>query len=82
MKSQHNRFDLVTRPDFNQIETDVLAAAASDRSVILYDIRAKTPAIRKIVMDLKTNAIAWNPMEAFVFATASEDYNVYAFDSR
>merc|ERR1712029_202756 len=40
------------------------------------------PAIRKIIMDLRTNAIAWNPMEAFVFATASEDYNVYAFDSR
>jgi len=74
--------DSVHAVKFNQIETDVLAAAASDRSVILYDIRAKTPAIRKIVMDLKTNAIAWNPMEAFVFATASEDYNVYAFDSR
>jgi len=74
--------DSVHAVKFNQIETDILAAAASDRSVILFDVRAKTPAVRKIVMDLKTNAIAWNPMEAFVFATASEDYNVYAFDSR
>ena len=74
--------DSVHAVKFNPVETDILAAAASDRSIILYDIRAKTPAIRKIIMDLKTNAIAWNPMEAFVFATASEDYNVYAFDSR
>ena len=74
--------DSVHNVKFNQIETNILAACASDRSIILYDIRAKTPAIRKIIMDLKTNAIAWNPMEAFVFVTANEDYNCYAFDSR
>ena len=74
--------DSVHTVKFNQIETNILAACASDRSIILYDIRAKTPAIRKIIMDLKTNAIAWNPMEAFVFVTANEDYNCYAFDSR
>ena len=33
-------------------------------------------------MNLKTNAIAWNPMEAMVFTVASEDYNMYAFDMR
>ena len=33
-------------------------------------------------MNLKTNAIAWNPMEAMVFTVASEDYNLYAFDMR
>ena len=74
--------DSVHTVKFNQIETNILAASASDRSIILYDIRAKTPSIRKVIMELKTNAIAWNPMEAFVFVTANEDYNCYAFDSR
>ena len=74
--------DSVHTVKFNQIETNILGACASDRSIILYDIRAKTPAIRKVIMDLRTNAIAWNPMEAFVFVTANEDYNCYAFDSR
>merc|ERR1712211_84401 len=36
----------------------------------------------RVVMNLKTNAIAWNPMEAMVFTVASEDYNLYAFDMR
>ncbi len=31
---------------------------------------------------MKTNAIAWNPMEAFNFSTASEDHNCYTFDMR
>ena len=31
---------------------------------------------------MKTNAIAWNPMEAFNFTTASEDHNCYTFDMR
>ena len=38
--------------------------------------------MRKIIMDLRSNAIAWNPMEAFVFSVANEDYNAYAFDMR
>ena len=38
--------------------------------------------LRRVVMNLKTNAIAWNPMEAMVFTVASEDYNLYAFDMR
>jgi len=38
--------------------------------------------LRRVVMNLKTNAIAWNPMEAMVFSVASEDYNLYAFDMR
>ena len=31
---------------------------------------------------MRTNAISWNPMEAFVFLAANEDYNVYSFDVR
>ena len=43
--------DTVHSVKFNQIESDILGACASDRSIILYDIRASSP-MRKIVMDL------------------------------
>jgi len=66
---------------YNQVETNLLAAAASDNSIILYDTRDVGP-VRKVVMTLRTNALAWNPMEAMVFTTASEDYNLYSFDVR
>jgi WD repeat and SOF domain-containing protein 1 len=50
-----------------------IASCASDRSIILYDTREVKP-MRKIVMKLKTNQVAWNPMEAYVFTAANEDY--------
>ncbi len=31
---------------------------------------------------MKSNAIAWNPMEAFNFTVANEDHNCYTFDMR
>ncbi|KRT82715.1 translation initiation factor eIF2A, partial [Oryctes borbonicus] len=66
---------------FNPVECNILAACASDRSVILYDTRDSGP-IRKVVMKMRTNRLCWNPMEAFVFTTANEDYNLYTFDTR
>lgn len=66
---------------FNPVETNLLAAAASDNSVMLYDTR-DVGSVRKVVMTLRSNALAWNPMEAMVFTTASEDYNLYSFDVR
>lgn len=58
---------------FNMIETSTFAACASDRSIILYDMRDNGP-LRKVVMKLKSNKVAWNPMEAFTFTCANEDY--------
>lgn len=58
---------------FNPIETNLMAACASDRSIILYDTRDSGP-LRKIVMKLKSNKLCWNPMEAFIFTCANEDY--------
>ncbi|CAH2108425.1 unnamed protein product [Euphydryas editha] len=66
---------------FNQVETNLLASCASDRSVILYDFRESGP-LRKVVMELRSNALSWNPMEAFIFTVANEDYNLYTFDVR
>ncbi|GJQ81524.1 hypothetical protein Trydic_g4886 [Trypoxylus dichotomus] len=66
---------------FNPVERNILAACASDRSIILYDTRDSGP-IRKLVMKMRTNRLCWNPMEAFVFTSANEDYNLYTFDTR
>ncbi|KRZ78478.1 DDB1- and CUL4-associated factor 13 [Trichinella papuae] len=62
-------------------KVDLFAALSSDRSIMLYDCRAHDP-LHKVVMKLKSNAISWNPMEAFVFTVANEDYNLYSFDLR
>ncbi|KAJ2072328.1 Protein sof1 [Coemansia sp. RSA 922] len=73
--------DTINTVKMNQTEVNVLATCGTDRSIILYDLRTNSP-LAKLVMTLSTNAISWNPMEAFMFATASEDHNVYTFDMR
>lgn len=67
--------------DFNPIEMSLLATCASDRSIIFYDMREAKP-LRKIVMTMRANRLRWNPMAAFNFTVANEDYNLYTFDTR
>lgn len=76
-----NSSDTINCVSFNQIETSILASAATDRSIVLYDLRTST-ALAKTVLNFASNSIAWNPMEAFNFAVANEDHNVYIFDMR
>ncbi|OAD59999.1 DDB1- and CUL4-associated factor 13 [Eufriesea mexicana] len=66
---------------YNPVETNLFAACASDRSIILYDTREAGP-LRKVIMRLKTNKLSWNPMEAVTFTCANEDYNLYTYDIR
>lgn len=66
---------------FNPVQTSLLAACASDRSIILYDKRERKP-LRKVVMSMRSNRLCWNPMEAFTFTVANEDYNLYTYDTR
>ncbi|KAI8376464.1 WD40-repeat-containing domain protein [Radiomyces spectabilis] len=66
---------------FNQVETNILASCGTDRTIVLYDLRTNKP-LSKLVMSMRTNAIAWNPIEAFTFAAANEDHNAYIFDMR
>ncbi|KAL2042365.1 hypothetical protein N7G274_004855 [Stereocaulon virgatum] len=73
--------DTITALSFNQIETSILASCATDRSIILYDLRTSSP-LSKAILGLASNAIAWNPMEAMNFAVANEDHNIYIFDMR
>ncbi len=73
--------DTINAVAFNQTETSILASAALDRAIVLYDLRTSSP-LSKVVLRLASNAISWNPMEAFNFAVANEDHNVYIFDMR
>lgn len=66
---------------FNPVETNLLGSCANDRSIILYDTREAHP-LRKVVLQMCSNSICWNPMEAFVFTAANEDFNLYTFDLR
>lgn len=73
--------DTINAVSFNQVETSILASTALDRAVVLYDLRTSS-ALSKVTLRLSSNAISWNPMEAFNFAVANEDHNVYIFDMR
>ncbi|CAM6094942.1 unnamed protein product [Calypogeia fissa] len=73
--------DTVVSVRFNPSEPDILASTASDRSIALYDLRMNTP-LRKLIMQTRANAVAWNPREAFNFTVANEDCNCYSYDMR
>ena len=64
-----------------QAEPDLFASTGGDRSIALYDLRSARP-LRKLVKQTRSNALAWNPMEAFNFTAASEDANLYTYDMR
>ncbi|XP_074997401.1 DDB1- and CUL4-associated factor 13 isoform X2 [Calonectris borealis] len=66
-------FDSISSVKFNPIETYLLGSCASDRNIVLYDMRKSTP-LKKVILNMRTNTLCWNPMEAFVFTAANEDY--------
>ena len=73
--------DSITRLRFNPAEHNLVGALSNDRSVTLYDLRTGS-AMQKAVMQTRSNALAWNPMEPFHFTLASEDHSLYTFDMR
>ena len=73
--------DSITSLRFNPVEFNLLATVGSDRAVALYDIRQPVP-LRKVVLSMRSNAVAWNPMEPLNFTVANEDSNLYSFDMR
>ncbi len=72
-----NSTDTITHVAFNQVEQSILASTATDRSIVLYDLRTSA-ALNKTILHLASNKIAWNPQEAFNFACANEDSNIYS----
>ncbi|XP_053676086.1 DDB1- and CUL4-associated factor 13 [Anopheles nili] len=73
--------DMLQDVKYNPVESSLLAACGSDRGIILYDQRESKP-LRKIVMTLRSNQLSWNPMQAFHFTVANEDFNLYTYDTR
>ncbi|KAG9478663.1 hypothetical protein GDO78_012358 [Eleutherodactylus coqui] len=36
----------------------------------------------ELILEMRTNALCWNPMEAFIFTAANENYKLYTYDMR
>lgn len=73
--------DSILSVKYNPAEACLLASTGSDRNVCLYDLRSPVP-MRKFVLSMKSNKVAWNPREPFNFVLANEDHNLYTFDMR
>lgn len=69
--------DTINALAWNQSESSIIASTATDRAIILYDLRTNSP-LTRTVLNFASNSIAWNPVEPFNFAVGSEDHNVYA----
>ncbi|KAK9085368.1 hypothetical protein Sjap_025779 [Stephania japonica] len=67
--------DTVISVRFNPGEPNLLATTSRDRGIILYDLRLSSP-VRKLIMQTKTNSIAWNPMEPMNFTAVSAIFYV------
>ena len=66
---------------FSGSEPNLMSSLDWDHNILLYDIRKNYP-VKKIRMKLSCNSLSWNPMEAYVFTVANDDYNLYTFDLR
>lgn len=73
--------DNISGVAFNRTETNVLASCGLDNLIVLYDVRTHSP-VQKVVTLMRANALSWNPMEAYNFASAHEDHNAYLWDMR
>jgi len=73
--------DTINTARFNRSEQSIFATCGTDRNIVLYDLRMDSP-LAKLIMDMKTNALCWNPIEPFNFTGANEDHNCYTFDMR
>jgi len=73
--------ETITAVRFNLSEPSVLASIGSDRTFTLYDIRTGK-AERRVIMQMRSNALAWSPTFPTTVLLASEDHNLYTFDVR
>ncbi|GLB41834.1 putative WD40 repeat-like protein [Lyophyllum shimeji] len=73
--------ETITSVRFNLSEHSVLASIGSDRTFTLYDIRTGK-AERRVIMQFRSNALAWSPTFPTTILLASEDHNLYTFDIR
>jgi DDB1- and CUL4-associated factor 13 len=73
--------DTINVVRYNPSESHLLGICSADRGIGLCDTRVGS-ALRKTVLQMRSNDLQWNPMEPMTFAVANEDYNCYTFDMR
>lgn len=73
--------DTVTAVRYNPSERNLLACCSVDRGIGLFDTRSGI-AFKKIILQMRSNCVEWNPMEPMNFIVGNEDYNAYSFDMR
>ncbi|KAB5588880.1 U3 small nucleolar RNA associated protein [Ceratobasidium theobromae] len=73
--------ETITALKFNLSESSILATTGTDRTMTLYDIRTGK-AERRLVMEMRANALSWCPTFPTTVLLASEDHNLYTFDVR
>ncbi|KAG8343966.1 putative WD40 repeat protein [Trypanosoma vivax] len=73
--------DTVSCCRYNKVETNLVACCMADRGVFIYDTRTQA-AHSKIIMEMCSTCLAWNPMDPNTFVTGSDDRNCYMFDMR
>jgi WD repeat and SOF domain-containing protein 1 len=66
---------------YNPAERSLFAMSSMDRGIGLFDTRVGS-ALRKTVLQMRSNCLEWNPMEPMNFVVGNEDYNAYSFDMR
>ena len=66
---------------YNRIEPHLVAFTSADRGISVYDIRTSS-AMNKVVMEMKSGCLSWNPVEPASLLCGNHDWNVYLFDIR
>eukprot|EP00760_Papus_ankaliazontas_P019018 PhM_4_TR17828/c0_g1_i1/m.68928/K11806/WDSOF1; WD repeat and SOF domain-containing protein 1 len=65
----------------NRVEPDIVACTTMERAITIYDLRTDRPA-HKVVMEMKSSCLAWNPMEPATLVVGNDDWNAYQYDIR
>lgn len=73
--------DTVNVVRYNPAERNLLAHCSADRGIGLHDIRTGT-ALKKVLLQMRSNCLEWNPLEPMNFVVGNEDYQAYSFDMR
>ncbi|TIB84618.1 WD40 repeat-like protein [Wallemia mellicola] len=74
--------DNISALKFSPTEHTIMAAAAGDRSISLWDTRVAGGSIGRILTPFKMNDLSFNPILPTSLLSAGEDHNLYLWDIR
>ena len=66
---------------FNQSEVNLICACAIVRAIMIAETSTSEVA-RSMRVEMRTNAVDWNPQMPYYFITANDDSGLYLFDMR